>query len=202
MSGEDILYVFRYASGEPSLLTRRSGAIEARFEPRGELYSSEEFCPDEVIGDRKQFTDLGPFRYFLRGQVEARLWPDRANWSTIEPRGGESFFRSMVMHHFSPGSELPSHENDGPSLRQVARVLLTCTGALEIILMLADVGPTSTEDLVPAVVDDDTLIQAVAELRRCELVSLEGKTVTLTDRGRSAVAKLRKSSEKKNSPDA
>lgn len=79
------------------------------------------------------------------------------------------------------------------SSREIARALVTIPGALEIILMLADVGPALAKDLGEDAAGAENLLEAIAELRRVDLITVKGQTVSLTDAGASVVRSLRNS---------
>lgn len=77
-----------------------------------------------------------------------------------------------------------------PDLR-VGRVLCQTPGVLEILLMLADVGTATKDQLVASAVDEENLLEATAELRRYDLVGIQRNTIYLTETGSIVVRKLR-----------
>jgi hypothetical protein len=72
----------------------------------------------------------------------------------------------------------------------IARTLIRSGGALEVMLMLADVGPTDVEDISSAMEGQLTLA-TFAELIKSELVSIENNAIALSDTGTLIVNKLR-----------
>lgn len=116
----------------------------------------------------------------------------KSSEATIDLRGGRSNL-VLPMTRTDQRQEDPVFSAD--DARQIARVLLNCPGSLEILFMLFDVGAVSVGALVPAATDDESVMEAVAELRRFGLLSIKGRTVDLAERGRIAVVKLRSQSK-------
>lgn len=74
---------------------------------------------------------------------------------------------------------------------KVGHTLCNTPGALEILLMLADVFTATPNELIGPAADEENLLEAIAELRRCELLVIQGKTISLTEPGLLVVKKLR-----------
>ncbi len=75
--------------------------------------------------------------------------------------------------------------------RDIARVLVECASALEVILMLASTGPATSKQLVDEVIGEENLLETIAELRRCDMIVVEGMEVSITEKGRRVVDRLR-----------
>ncbi|MHC4461820.1 MAG: response regulator [Planctomycetota bacterium] len=73
----------------------------------------------------------------------------------------------------------------------IARVLVRCAGALEVMLMLADEGPLTGGQLVAEAIEEENLLETIAELRKCDLLEVRRTEVFLTEKGRKVVTKLR-----------
>jgi response regulator RpfG family c-di-GMP phosphodiesterase len=80
--------------------------------------------------------------------------------------------------------------------RDIALVLAGCVGALEVMLMLATTGSTTSDQLVDEAIREDNLLGTIAELRKCDLVIVSGSEVFITERGKRVVEKLRRCREK------
>ncbi len=163
--------------------------------PTSPLLDTEDLATEVALGLRGEALPRSTSYYAttdLYGRrLDAIILSKTPSWLTaLAPRGGPSYF--VKAKRVTGRDDLLSQQYMGPDNREIARVFLQCPGALEIILMLADVGSSPIEALVPDAVDERILIEAVAELRRCVLVSIKDKMIALTKQGVVAAAKLRK----------
>lgn len=76
--------------------------------------------------------------------------------------------------------------------REIARTLVRSQGALEALLLVADKGPTEVDRVAREAIPAATVFQVIADLSKSDLISVVGKTVTLTQRGNTVVEKLRR----------
>jgi predicted transcriptional regulator len=88
----------------------------------------------------------------------------------------------------------------GPNMI-VARTLCRTPGALECLLMLADVGSATPRQLIESAVDEKDFSKAITELLEGELVVFQSNMVSLTEKGSLLVKKLRASDSNRSNRD-
>jgi len=175
-------------------------------EVRGPNASELEFGGQKAkLAFNRYFSEEAHLGWFdlLEENIETVLPENYISWHKVEHISKPKTFpdSSVIVLWGGPSSMVAARiETDMSTLldrtgkcgtREVARLLVRYPGALEILLMLEDVGPVSTDGLTPSAVDAQHLDGTVAELRRCEMVTVQGKTVYLTERGTFVVRKLR-----------
>ncbi len=79
------------------------------------------------------------------------------------------------------------------STREIARTLVRSQGSLEVLLMLADAGPTDVDNISREAVSPERLLQVVADLSKHDLITVVGNAASLTESGKTVVEKLRRS---------
>lgn len=80
---------------------------------------------------------------------------------------------------------------------KIARIFITEESSLEILLMLADRGPQSIEELYNAFPTKDKTIGVLFDLWEYDVISVKENIVEITLRGNELVSKLRKKSQEK-----
>ncbi len=82
-------------------------------------------------------------------------------------------------------------EQPFPNSREIGRVLAWYPGALETLLILADMGPLSAEKVSEETAAEPNSLEMIVELRKCDLITVKRETMILTDLGRRTIEKLR-----------
>jgi len=89
-------------------------------------------------------------------------------------------------------------EPDSPvGTRHIARILARCTGALEVLLMLSATGSFDRRQSVLEATGEESFLETITELCRCDLVVVKGMEFSLTERGEKVVEKLRRWSQER-----
>jgi hypothetical protein len=130
-------------------------------------------------------------------------------FETVLDRTAELAYTNLLVYkeervsHINPGLQqfkyggnvvVPPSEEVIAEQTEIARVLVQRPGALELILMLADVKSSQLdEDLSMQVSSPNQLLETVEALRDSGLVTVSNTTIQLTDQGLRVVEKLRKS---------
>ena len=84
-----------------------------------------------------------------------------------------------------------SLEEPFPNSREIGRVLAWYPGALETLLILADMGPLPAKKVSDEAPLEGNSLEVIVELRKCDLIAVKRETIILTDLGRRAIEKLR-----------
>lgn len=77
--------------------------------------------------------------------------------------------------------------------RDIARVLVRAPGALEGLLMLSQMGSATIKQVAEEAIPPGRTLEALEQLRRCELVTVVGERVYVSPLGKLAVERLRRS---------
>ncbi|MDP3103364.1 MAG: hypothetical protein Q8M95_02005 [Candidatus Methanoperedens sp.] len=78
---------------------------------------------------------------------------------------------------------------------KIARIFIAEESSLEMLLMLADIGSQSIEELGNAFPPKDKTIKVLFDLWEYDVISVKENTVIITHRGNELVSKLRKKSQ-------
>lgn len=78
---------------------------------------------------------------------------------------------------------------------KIARIFITEESSLEMLLMLADIGSQSIEELCNAFPPKDKIIKVLFDLWEYDVISVKENTVNITHRGNELVSKLLKKSQ-------
>ncbi len=78
---------------------------------------------------------------------------------------------------------------------KIARIFIAEESSLEMLLMLADIGSQSIEELGSAFPPKDKTIKVLFDLWEYDVISVKENTVNITHRGNELVSKLRKKSQ-------
>lgn len=80
---------------------------------------------------------------------------------------------------------------------KIARIFVTEEVSLEVLLMLADEGPQSIEEICNAIPPKEKTIRVLFDLWEYDVISVNGDKVNITPRGHELVSKLRKKSQER-----
>lgn len=78
---------------------------------------------------------------------------------------------------------------------KISSIFITEESSLEMLLMLADIGSQSIEELCNVFTPKDKAIKVMFDLREYDVISVKENTVNITHRGKELVSKLRKKSQ-------
>jgi len=131
------------------------------------------------IGDKNKF---GRTKRFINlkmlqtvGTTELSLYKDFDKWKA------EGKHKKLL---FTPSESL-----------KIARIFITEESSLEILLMLADRGLQSIEELCNVFPDKDKTIKVLFDLWEYGVISVKENTVDITLRGNELISKLRNKSQ-------
>ncbi len=119
-----------------------------------------------------------PFReHLLIGASESSLFKDFENWKLEEKPKKLSITSSESI--------------------KIARVITTKEGSLEVLLMLADEGQQSTEEICNFMPLKEKTINLLFDLWEYDVISVKGDKINITPRGHELISRLRKKSQER-----